>query len=63
MERPSELKLRRLQHGLSQEQLAVKAGVSQTTVSFVERGIKVSTELAEKVVKALDEEDENKPAA
>lgn len=56
MEKPSSLRMTRLGRGWSQEQLAMKAGVSQSTVSFVERGIAVGAESLEKVTKALSDQ-------
>ena len=56
MEKPSSLRMARLRRGWSQKQLAIKAGVSQSTVSFVERGIPVKAESLEKVTKALSDQ-------
>lgn len=49
----NQIKDARIAHGLTQTELAVKAGVSRPTVARVEAGDDVSTATLEKVAAAL----------
>lgn len=50
------IKLKRIEMGLTQDELAAKSGVSRTTISLIERGVAESTKTStlEKLAKALE---------
>lgn len=57
----SELRAKRISLGLSQEELAFEADLSQTSISRAERGVRSSRKVADKIGAVLDQLEAGKP--